>query len=124
MNWDKKIEPGFKTPDNFFENFEKNILEKTTYEKPVIQLSLWKKNKKLIISAAAILVVSVGITFLYNNNETIITSETIAYEDILQLNDWEDELTDREIAQISNELLIDESSLEEEIMLLDYSEIN
>lgn len=124
MNWDKKIEPGFKTPDNFFENFEKNILEKITDEKPVIQLSFWKKNKKLIISAAAILVVSVGITFLYNNNETIITSETIAYEDILQLNDWESELTDREIAQISNELLIDESSLEEEIMLLDYSEIN
>lgn len=124
MNWDKKIEPGFKTPDNFFENFEKNILEKITDEKPVIQLSLWKKNKKLFISAAAILVVSVGITFLYNNNETIITSETIAYEDILQLNDWESELTDREIAQISNELLIDESSLEEEIMLLDYSEIN
>jgi hypothetical protein len=124
MNWDKKIEPGFKTPDNFFENFEKNILEKITDEKPVIQLSFWKKNKKLIISTAAILVVSVGITFLYNNNETIITSETIAYEDILQLNDWENELTDREIAQISNELLIDESSLEEEIMLLDYSEIN
>lgn len=124
MNWDKKIEPGFKTPDNFFENFEKNILEKIIDEKPVIQLSFWKKNKKLIISAAAILVVSVGITFLYNNNETIITSETIAYEDILQLNDWENELTDREIAQISNEILIDESSLEEEIMLLDYSEIN
>lgn len=124
MNWDKKIEPGFKTPDNFFENFEKKILEKIIDEKPVIQLSFWKKNKKLIISTAAILVVSVGITFLYNNNETIITSETIAYEDILQLNDWENELTDREIAQISNELLIDESSLEEEIMLLDYSEIN
>lgn len=124
MNWDKKIEPGFKTPDNFFENFEKNILEKIIDEKPVIQLSFWKKNKKLIISTAAILVVSVGITFLYNNNETIITSETIAYEDILQLNDWENELTDREIAQISNEILIDESSLEEEIMLLDYSEIN
>lgn len=124
MNWDKKIEPGFKTPDNFFENFEKNILEKIIDEKPVIQLSFWKKNKKLIISTAAILVISVGITFLYNNNETIITSETIAYEDILQLNDWEDELTDREIAQISNEILIDESSLEEEIMLLDYSEIN
>lgn len=124
MNWDKKIEPGFKTPDNFFENFEKNILEKTTYEKPVIQLSFWKKNKKLIISVAAILVVSIGITFLNNNYETNITSETIAYEDFLQLNDWENELTDREIAQISNEILIDESSLEEEIMLLEYSEIN
>ena len=78
----------------------------------------------MILSAVAILIVSIGITFFYNSNEVVITSEIVAYEDILQLNDWENELTDREISQLNRELLIDNTTLEEEIMLLDYSELN
>jgi hypothetical protein len=53
-----KIESGFKVPDNYFENFSATLLEKLPIE-PIAKeskvLSLFKKRKKILLGAAAVL---------------------------------------------------------------------
>jgi hypothetical protein len=124
MNLQNKINSGFKTPDDFFENFEKNMISKVLKEKPVLKINFWNKNKKLIISAAAITVVSTINMYNNLNFNTVINTDIIVYEDILQLSNWENELTDEEIAEIKNDLLFDKNTLEEDLLNLDYTELN
>jgi len=124
MNLQNKINSGFKTPDDFFETFEKNMISKVLEEKPVLKINFWNKNKKLFISAAAIVVVSTIIMYQNLNYNTVINTDTIVYEDILQLSDWENELTDEEIAEIKNDLLFDKNTIEEDLLNLEYIELN
>jgi hypothetical protein len=119
-----KIKSGFKTPDDFFETFEKNLFLKLKEETPIIQISFWKKNKNWIMSSAAILVFSSVFVVNYLSSNPKIDVETIAYEDVLHFSDWENELNDQEITELQNDLLINESNIEEELLNLDYTELN
>lgn len=119
-----KIISGFKTPDDFFETFEKNILNQFNEETPIIQISFWKKNKNWIMSSAAILVFSSVFVINYLSSNPKIDLETIAYEDVLNFSDWENELNDQEIKELQNDLLINENTIEEELLNLDYTELN
>lgn len=119
-----KIKSGFKTPDNFFETFEKKLLSKLNEEKPVIQISYWKKNKNWMMSSAALIVLSSFFLINYLTSNPRIDTETIAYEDVLHFTDWENELNDQEITELQNDLLINENTIEEELINLDYTELN
>jgi hypothetical protein len=119
-----KQKPGFKTPSNFFESFEEKLFLNLTHEKPVIKISFWKKNKKLMLSAAAILVFSAVFVINYLSSNPKIDTETIAFEDVLQLTDWENELNDKEISELQNDLLINENTINEALINLDYTELN
>ena len=119
-----KIKPGFKTPNDFFETFESNIFLKLMEEKQVIKINFWMKNKNWIMSSAALIVCSMVFVIYYLASNPRIDIETIAYEDILQLTDWENELNDQEISEIQTDLLINGSTFEEGLLNFDYTELN
>jgi hypothetical protein len=119
-----KINTGFKIPNDFFEKFENNLLLKLNEEKLDIKIIFWKRNKNLIMSSAALIICSMVIVIYYLVSNPRIDIETIAYEDILHLTDWENELNDQEISEIQTDLLINGSTIEDGILNFDYTELN
>ena len=79
-----KIETGFKTPEHYFENFS-TLLQPKLVAAPVRVVSLTdriKQHKNWIISAAAILLVSISTVFYTNyqsNNNQKYTAELENY---------------------------------------------
>jgi len=125
-----KINSGFTVPDNYFSDFsEKVLLQLPTAEPKVI--SIWAKNKKWLYTAAAVLVVSMSIPFIYiSQNDSDEASNaaienylsyhsTITDDDILELLDHEDieninissDLEDKDV----EELLTGNANLEQYI---------
>jgi hypothetical protein len=64
LNNSPKIESGFKIPDNdYFENFSVNISQQLPKDKPKV-ISLFQKNKRIFMIAAAVLVIALMIPIL------------------------------------------------------------
>ncbi len=65
-----KIAAGFKTPDNYFENFSAKLTQKlqesTTEETKVIPL--FRKRKNILMAVAAILVLALMTPIVYQEN--------------------------------------------------------
>lgn len=109
LNNESKMKSGFKTPENYFENFESKILttilEQKTESKPKV-ISIFSKKKMLISSIAAVFAISVGFYF-YNknnlNNETLIhnnfASENYSAEEIAIL------LTENDLLELEKSIL-------------------
>jgi hypothetical protein len=66
-----KIDPGFKTPDNYFENFSANLLQKIS-EEPVAKetkvVSIFRKRKTVLIAIAAVLFLALMVPIVYQSN--------------------------------------------------------
>jgi hypothetical protein len=66
-----KIDSGFKTPDNYFENFSANLLQKLS-EEPVVKetkvVSIFRKRKTVLMAIAAVLVLALMIPIAYQAN--------------------------------------------------------
>jgi hypothetical protein len=58
-----KIETGFKTPENYFENFSVSLLEKLPQNEPKT-ISLFARNRKTFIAAAAVLVIALTVSIV------------------------------------------------------------
>ncbi|MDY0090914.1 MAG: hypothetical protein RBR78_11190 [Flavobacteriaceae bacterium] len=64
-----KISSGFKTPDGYFDNLEKEILQKTeNAQKPIVRSLYFKR---AIFGMVAIMLLLVGMTFLYNSKRNL-----------------------------------------------------
>lgn len=95
-----KITSGFIIPDTYFDTFSDELSKKLPLHEPKV-ISLWKKSKKMIYGAAAVLVISLAIPLanqLQNNNqlqsidiENYLANQTgLSNEDIIKLLDEED----------------------------------
>jgi hypothetical protein len=66
-----KITSGFKTPDNYFENFSANLAQKLTeesiVEKPKV-ISIFRKRKTILLAIAAVLILALMIPIVYTND--------------------------------------------------------
>lgn len=95
----KKIEAGFSTPDFYFEDFSKKILEQLPKEEPKV-ISFWARNKNWMYTAAAILIVSLSIPMmnLINSN-----SEEAKVAEIENYLTYHSNLTDEEIVEYLDE---------------------
>jgi hypothetical protein len=66
-----KIDPGFKTPDNYFENFSANLLQKIS-EEPVAKetkvVSIFRKRKTVLMAIAAVLFLALMVPIVYQSN--------------------------------------------------------
>lgn len=60
-----KITSGFQIPENYFDNFSEKVMNQLP-EKETKVVSIFQKRKNLIMSVAAVLVISLSIPF-YNN---------------------------------------------------------
>lgn len=95
----KKIEAGFTTPDFYFEDFSKKILEQLPKEEPKV-ISFWARNKNWMYSAAAILVVSLSIPVMNLINSNSEESKVAEIENYLT---YHSNLTDDEIVEYLDE---------------------
>jgi hypothetical protein len=81
-----KIDSGFKTPDNYFENFSANLLQKLS-EEPVVEetkvVSIFRKRKNIIMAIAAVLVLALMIPIAYNANTRSKEIDTATLENYL-----------------------------------------
>lgn len=65
-----KIESGFKTPDNYFENFQANLIDKLSKEsitKETKVVSIFRKRKTVLLAVAALLTLALMIPRLYQS---------------------------------------------------------
>lgn len=105
---DKKIESGFKIPDNYFDSFEDRLMQKIELmpKEPKV-ISLWQRKSVWISGIAAAVVISIG-TWMYfeqQNNESIeISQEYLAYESDITTEDIAMHLTDEELTNLELEI--------------------
>ena len=65
-----KIESGFKTPDNYFENFSATVMKKLPMESVTEEskvLSIFKKRKTILLAVAAVLILALIIPVAYQS---------------------------------------------------------
>ena len=66
-----KIDSGFKIPDNYFENFSANLIQKLpkeTITEETKVISIFRKRKNTIMAIAAILVLALMLPIAYRAN--------------------------------------------------------
>ncbi|HEU4790369.1 MAG TPA: hypothetical protein VFS71_11835 [Flavobacterium sp.] len=115
-----KIDSGFKTPDNYFENFSANLLQKLS-EEPVAEetkvISIFRKRKTLLMAIAAVLVLALMIPIAYQANSKSKEVDTVTLENYLaeETNLNQDELIS-EIEPESSKIITPKKELESETL--------
>ena len=111
-----KIKPGFIIPENYFENFENNILSK--FPQNDIRIIQMKSNERSwIYTAAAILILALAIPSL-NRIIPKIDENNVAIENYLAYTDISDEnlvelLSVKDIQQINVDNTIEDKTIED-----------
>lgn len=86
LNSEPKIDSGFKTPDNYFENFSENLLQKLPIE-PISEetkvISIFRKRKTIIMAVAAVLVLALMVPIVYRANTKNKEVDTVTLENYL-----------------------------------------
>lgn len=66
-----KIDSGFKIPDNYFENFSANLIQKLPIE-PISEetkvISIFRKRKNILMAVAAVLILALMVPIAYQAN--------------------------------------------------------
>jgi hypothetical protein len=101
LNTNEKITSGFKIPDNYFDSFSEKVMQQLPKEEPKV-ISFFARNKKILFSAAAVLVIalSISLVFKIQNKEQEVSSDdvenylvyhtTLSDDDIVNLLEQED----------------------------------
>ncbi len=106
---DKKIESGFKIPDNYFDSFEDRLMlrienEEASHSKVI---SIWHRKSFWLSGIAAALVISMG-TWMYfeqQKNETIeFTQDYLAFENDITTEDIAKHLTEEDLSNLESEI--------------------
>jgi hypothetical protein len=112
-----KIEPGFKTPDNYFENFSENIMRNLPANEPKL-VSIFQKRKSFFMIAAAILVIALMVPFLYNNSATTELDAAslenyLSYQTSINQYDLINSLDFEEINNINTTAVLEDKTIED-----------
>lgn len=115
-----KIESGFKTPENYFDNFSERILGQLPKNEPKV-ISIFSRRKTWIYSAAAVIILALTIP-IYNNYyktsseiDTPTLENYIAYNSTVSDVDIVNLLDDKDIQKMSVDLNIGDKSIEDEL---------
>ena len=113
-----KIEPGFKAPDHYFENFSAKVLQQLPKEEPKV-ISLFQKRKILIMMVAAILVIALMIPIVntYTTKTKELDSTTIenylTYQSNMNQYDLISELDSEDINKIKTSVVLEDETIED-----------
>jgi hypothetical protein len=115
-----KIESGFKTPELYFENFSKNLMQQLPEKEPKV-ISLFQKNKKVFMMVAAVLTISLLVPVVYNKSINANSNEidAIALENYLSyqsnINQYEliNGLEADEIDNIKTTVVLENTTIED-----------
>ncbi|WP_426094563.1 hypothetical protein [Flavobacterium sp. DSR2-3-3] len=77
-----KIETGFKTPDDYFENFSVKMMEQLPASEPKV-ISIFQKRKNILLMVAAVLVIALMIPYLNYSTTSSQALDRIALENYI-----------------------------------------
>ena len=116
-----KIEPGFKTPDHYFENFSIKIMEQLPVSEPKV-ISIFQKRKLLImLSTAAVLIFALLIPILSptesNTKEldTVAIENYITYQSNVNQYDLINGLETEDIEKINSSIVLEDETIEDHL---------
>jgi hypothetical protein len=115
-----KMNPGFKTPEHYFDNFSAKVLQKINEEeKEVKVIPFYKRKKVLTMLAAAMIVFALMIPIVNNYNATSneldeATLETyLSYQSNLNQYDLIQNLDTKDIQKINNDVALENETIED-----------
>ena len=111
----KEIKSGFKAPENYFEQFEAKMMEQISKEKETKVVSLFYRKQVWISSIAAVLLLAIAIPVYFNmakeNNLDAGTIEVyLSQQQGIGITELSKHLTDEDIAELENNLSINEAN--------------
>jgi LPS O-antigen subunit length determinant protein (WzzB/FepE family) len=115
-----KIESGFKIPEDYFENFSEKMMHQLP-EKESKVISLFQKNKKIIMMVAAIFIVALLVPIFYtytanvNSNEidTATLENYLSYQSNINQYDLINGLESDEIDNIKTTIALEDTTIED-----------
>ncbi|MFW0738660.1 hypothetical protein [Flavobacterium sp. T12S277] len=114
-----KIKTGFKTPENYFDDFSTKVLQQINEKKEVKVIPIYKRKKVLSIVAAAVVFIALMIPIANNYNKTSKdldedTLETyLSYQSNLNQYDLIRELDDKDIDKLNKNVALEQETLED-----------
>ncbi|MBP4140216.1 hypothetical protein J3S90_00160 [Flavobacterium sp. P4023] len=118
-----KIESGFKTPDNYFDNFSAKMMERLPMNEPKV-ISIFQKRKNLFLLIAAILVLALLVPTLYNysttqksNMDAAALENYITYQTNVNQYDLINVLETEDINNIKISMVIEDKAIEDVLSL-------
>ena len=111
----KEIKSGFKVPENYFEQFEAKMMAQIPVEKETKVVSLFYRKQVWISSIAAVLLLAIAIPVYFNmakeNNLDAGTIEIyLSQQQGIGITELSKHLTDEDIAELENNLSINEAN--------------
>ncbi|MEZ7500077.1 hypothetical protein QO200_15170 [Flavobacterium sp. Arc3] len=115
-----KIESGYKTPEHYFENFSEQLMHKLPKKETKV-ISLFQKNKKILMMVAAVLVIALLVPVFYtstvnvNNNEidTATLENYLSYQSNINQYDLINDLEVDEIDNIHTNVALEDATIED-----------
>ncbi|WP_188049867.1 hypothetical protein [Flavobacterium sp. GP15] len=118
-----KIESGFKTPDNYFDNFSAKMMERLPMNEPKV-ISIFQKRKNLFLLIAAILVLALLVPTLYNysttqksNMDAAALENYITYQTNVNQYDLINVLETEDINNIKISMVLEDKAIEDVLSL-------
>lgn len=114
-----KIGTGFKTPENYFDDFSTKISQQVNEEKETKVIPIYKRKKVLSFLAAAVVVIALMIPIVNNYNTTSKeldedTLETyLSYQSNLNQYDLIKELDSKDIDKLGKGVALEQETLED-----------
>ena len=111
----KEIKSGFKVPENYFEQFEAKMMAQIPVEKETKVVSLFYRKQVWISSIAAVVLLAIAIPVYFNmakeNNLDAGTIEVyLSQQQGIGITELSKHLTDEDIAELENNLSINEAN--------------
>ena len=111
----KEMKSGFKVPENYFEQFEAKMMDQISKEKETKVVSLFYRKQVWISSIAAVLLLAIAIPVYFNmakeNNLDAGTIEVyLSQQQGIGITELSKHLTDEDIAELENNLSINEAN--------------
>ena len=111
----KEIKSGFKVPENYFEQFEAKMMAQIPVEKETKVVSLFYRKQVWISSIAAVLLLAIAIPIYFNiakeNNLDAGTIEVyLSQQQGIGITELSKHLTDEDIAELENNLSLNEAN--------------
>ena len=114
-----KIETGFITPDNYFENFSDKLMLKLEHPEPKV-IPLFRRRKNIILMVAAIFIIALMIPII-NSTQTNTTKELdettlenyLSYQTNVNQYDLINVLNEDDITKISTPVALEDNTIED-----------
>ncbi|MNF38646.1 hypothetical protein D3C84_196020 [compost metagenome] len=113
-----KIESGFKTPENYFENFSAKVMQQLPENEPKV-ISVFQKRKIILMTVAAILVLAMMIPLytIFSTNSKELDENTLenylTYQSSMNQYDLITELEPEDINKIETVFPLEDETIED-----------